>query len=107
MNGKTKLACIFIALLLACALVLSSAYIGARLERDKYTGIVAGIVAENERSVAELRSSLAESQGRIESIGAGLGRAIDSASKLADRSARIRALVQGIDEAIRIIKASQ
>ena len=107
MNAKNKLASYGSIALLACAVLLGSAYIGARLERAKYTAIVAGIVSENERSVAELRSSLAESKGRIESIGTGLGRAVDSASKLADRSARIRALVQGIDESIKIIRDSQ
>ena len=107
MNAKTKLAYIFIALVFIGASLLGPAYIGARIERSKYTNIVAGIVAENERSVGELRSSLAESEKRIESIGNGLGRAVETAGKLADRSARIRALVQGIDEAIKIIRAGQ
>ena len=107
MNGKTKLFFSFIYIAIIIAIMFGSAYVGARIERAKYTAIVAGIVAENERSVAELRSSLAESQGRIDSIGLGLGNAIETAGKLADRSQRIKALVLGIDEAIKIIRSGQ
>ena len=107
MNAKTKLACVLIALVCISSLMLGSAYVGARIERNKYTRIVASIEIENERSMGELRSSLEQSQGRIDAIGIGLGRAIDTASKLADRSARIKALVFGIDEAIRLIRQSE
>lgn len=107
MNVKTKLACILIALVCLGSLMLGSAYIGARIERNKYTAIVTSIELEHERSMGELRSSLEQSQGRIDAIGTGLGRAVDTASKLADRSARIKALISGIDQAIGIIRSGQ
>lgn len=107
MNAKTKLACVLIAILLIVSTLLGSAYIGARIERNKYNRIIDSIKLENERSMGELRYSLAESEGRIDAIGIGLGRAIDSASKLADRSARIKTLVSGIDEAIKLIRSGQ
>jgi hypothetical protein len=107
MNAKTKLACILIAILLIVLALLGSAYLGARIERNKYTAIVASIELEHERSMGELRSSLEQSQGRIDAIGIGLGHAVDTASKLADRSARIKALILGIDEAIRLIRSGQ
>ena len=107
MNGKTKLAYILIALVLTISALLGSAYIGTRIERNKYTAIIASIELEHERSMGELRSSLEQSQERIDAIGIGLGRAVDTASKLADRSARIKALILGIDEAIRLIRQDQ
>ena len=107
MNAKNKLATISIAVVLAVSLLLGSAYTGARIERSKYERIIDRIAREHTESVASLRSSLAESESRIESIGTGLGRAVDTASKLADRSARIKALIFGIDEAIKIIRGSE
>ena len=107
MNASNKLAVIGIVIVLIVSILLGSAYVGARIERAKYTRIIDGIKLEHEQSVGQLRSSLAEAQGRIESIGTGLGRAVDTASKLADRSARIKALILGIDEAIKLIRANQ
>ena len=60
MNAKTKLACILIALVCVGSLMLGAAYVGTRIERNKYTAIVASLKLEHSKYVATTDKQLGE-----------------------------------------------
>jgi len=60
--------------------------------------------AATDRSMEQLRLSLGESQGRVDSIGRRLSEAVAIAGRATDRSERIKVLIDGIDAAIRTIR---
>ena len=99
----------YIALFVFCMLVAGgSYYMGARNERintDTIRAEYVAAVSAYDLRLAELRRSMDESQGRIDSIGRGLGEAVDLASKSPDRSRRIALLVAGIESALAVIRS--
>ena len=99
-----------IAFSVLAGILAAGAYsVGASYERSR-TELVraeyAAAVAAYDIRLAELRRSMDESQGRIDSIGRGLGEAVDLASKSPDRSRRIALLVAGIESALAVIRSS-
>ena len=103
MQARSIIGLVVSGVILAGIIFFGAYNLGAR-DTGAIRSEYAAAVADYDIRLAELRRSMGESEERIDSIGRGLGEAVELASKSTDRSKRIALLIAGIESALEIIR---
>ena len=107
MQARSIILVVAIGLVLIGIALYGAYYLGARAERLRYERALAdsdAIAANLNAELGKLRLALESASSRADSIGRGLGEAVDTASRITDRTKRIAVLVSAIGDALRLIR---